>query len=480
MENGRRMMVPMIVAGMLAAMFCQAGTAAEQEGLNISQAHSWLPRITAYVDLLDSNGEPVTNLKANQFSASVQERPIKVVQVQPFEESGEGVAYIFLVDVSKSISDSQFEEMRKAINAWIEGMSPLDRMAIYSFGEEYKPVIDFTADQQDLKNALATLRPTDRRTLIHLALERALELSKRSDKGLPARRAIVVLTDGKDEGSGLTAEDVIRRSIPSGTQPAIPIYAIGYSRLPAKEKQIYLDELHRFAVVSGGLFQEAEARPLAETYGQMNRAIRRVSVLHMECDGCRPDLQSHALQISVNLGGMIQNSTVGVIFLGPPPPSWWSKWGMFVIGGSILLVIVVGVLAIARREQSKPVLTVDSPSPWLSGTTGPVETQPTPKLKVKLDVVKGRDAGSVHEIGLYERASIGRNKDCELVIADGDISSRQCELILEDGRVFLRDAGSTNGTMLNGVRISARERLETGDTIGLGHTELRITIGQVQ
>lgn len=465
----------LMVIGGLAALLSTFALAAEGGGFVISQTSSWLPRITAYVDFLDENGEPVNNIRVDQFSASVQERPVKVVQALPFEDSGEGVAYIFLIDISKSIEDSQFDEMRQAVYAWIDGMKPADRMAIYAFGDDSKTVIDFTSGKQDLKDALATLKPVDGRTLVHLALDRALDLGNRSDVGLPGRRAIVVLTDGKDEGSGLTAEDVIRRKITSGTQPAIPIYAIGYSHLPPKERRVYLDELHRFAVVSGGAFEEAGARPLRETYAQMNRAIRRVFVLQMECNDCKPDLQAHSLQISANVGGIVQSSMSTVRFQGLPQPSLWTRWGMWAIGGAILLAVVIGAVSLTKRKQKE---TVDFPPPVFGA--GGIRTEPAPRLRIKLDVIKGRDPGAVHEIGLHERAAIGRSNGCELALSGDDISGRHCELTLEEGRVFLRDSGSTNGTMLNGVKIAGRERVETGDVIRLGHTELRITIGQAQ
>jgi hypothetical protein len=478
MENRWRIVGKLIALGLVAGMLPKSAAAAEIARFAVSQSYAWLPRITAYVDLLDTNGEPVTGLRASTFLASVQERPVKIVQIQPFAESGEGVAYIFLIDISKSISVSQFEEMRQAINTWIDGMTPVDRMAIFTFGDECKSVIDFTSEKQELKNSIAPLAPTDGKTLIHLALQHALELSKRSDKGLPVRRAVVVLSDGKDEGSGLTADDLVQRSISSGTQPSLPIYAIGYSHLPPNEKQRYLDELHRFAVVSGGLFREAESRPLADTYAEMNHAIRRVLVLRMECDECRPDLQAHSLQISANLGGAVQSATAPVIFLGPPLPSWWSRWGIFVIGGGVLFAIIIGIVLLAKGGQKEPPNVVDLPFPQPGPP--PTMTEPAPRLNIRLDMLNGRNQGSVHEIGLYDRARIGRSNDCELVLAGSDISNRHCELILEGERVFLHDLRSTNGTMLNGVPIVARERLETGDIIRLGDTELRITIGPLR
>ena len=43
--------------------------------------------------------------------------------------------------------------------------------------------------------------------------------------------------------------------------------------------------------------------------------------------------------------------------------------------------------------------------------------------------------------------------------------------------IFLRDLGSTNGTYHNGRRISV-SRLQTGDTIGIGRTVLKLQVSR--
>jgi pSer/pThr/pTyr-binding forkhead associated (FHA) protein len=54
------------------------------------------------------------------------------------------------------------------------------------------------------------------------------------------------------------------------------------------------------------------------------------------------------------------------------------------------------------------------------------------------------------------------------------MSGRHCELVLENGLVLVRDLGSRNGTLVNGVPIRTVHRLEDGDVILVGDTELRV------
>ena len=108
--------------------------------------------------------------------------------LKPFEASGEGVAYIFLVDISKSLTPKQFDGIRDALGAWVVDLEPKDWGAVIAFGSESRVVVDFTQDKDELQAGLASLGPTDNRTLLHRALHDALELSQRRDEGIPGRR----------------------------------------------------------------------------------------------------------------------------------------------------------------------------------------------------------------------------------------------------------------------------------------------------
>ncbi|MGA9761816.1 MAG: DUF3662 and FHA domain-containing protein [Gaiellaceae bacterium] len=67
---------------------------------------------------------------------------------------------------------------------------------------------------------------------------------------------------------------------------------------------------------------------------------------------------------------------------------------------------------------------------------------------------------------------LGRSRDCDVHIADPNVSRRHAEVRSEGNGVYtLIDLGSTNGTELNGKRVS-HERLSEGDTIAIGAVEL--------
>ena len=73
--------------------------------------------------------------------------------------------------------------------------------------------------------------------------------------------------------------------------------------------------------------------------------------------------------------------------------------------------------------------------------------------------------------------TIGRSRDCDIVLADSGVSRRHAAIRpLDDGWV-LEDLGSTNGVLLNGREVRGEERLTPGDRVALGSTEIVCEVG---
>ena len=66
---------------------------------------------------------------------------------------------------------------------------------------------------------------------------------------------------------------------------------------------------------------------------------------------------------------------------------------------------------------------------------------------------------------------IGRADDSTLVLTDDFASSRHARLTNRSGQWYVEDLGSTNGTLVNGRRIT-RQPLADGDVIRIGHSVL--------
>lgn len=73
--------------------------------------------------------------------------------------------------------------------------------------------------------------------------------------------------------------------------------------------------------------------------------------------------------------------------------------------------------------------------------------------------------------------TIGRKAGCDIVIAyDKSISSKHCAIKVVGGKFFITDLQSSNGTFVNGNRISKDTEIFAGNKIGLGRLELRFDV----
>jgi pSer/pThr/pTyr-binding forkhead associated (FHA) protein len=70
---------------------------------------------------------------------------------------------------------------------------------------------------------------------------------------------------------------------------------------------------------------------------------------------------------------------------------------------------------------------------------------------------------------------VGRQSGCDVRLEMPWISRRHCCLALVCDGVAVRDLGSTNGTRINGRRVSAG-RLRPGDELTIGHARYRLTV----
>lgn len=100
----------------------------------------------------------------------------------------------------------------------------------------------------------------------------------------------------------------------------------------------------------------------------------------------------------------------------------------------------------------------------------PTEAVSVEELGLHREVVTLTANGSRYEID-KRRTVIGRSKDCDLQLVDPNVSRRHAEVRQEGTAFWLVDLDSTNGVVVNGQRLK-RAKLESGDTITLGSTEL--------
>ncbi|MBF0553862.1 MAG: VWA domain-containing protein [Nitrospirae bacterium] len=475
----------------------------------VEQAFVKLPNIKVYAGMPDPNS--VDNKTGDndtgkiQITGSLGTVQTTTAEILPFAQSGEGIGYVFLVDISESLKLPQFEHMREAISGLIGNMARKDMAAIITFGKDVRVVCDYTADKNELKTKINALKPTDNLTQLHRGLTRAVEMGRRKDASLPARKVIITLSDGEDDfAGGMTKDEVIDIL----KVDRIPIYAIGFYNPPATpKKDEHLKTLGEFARRSGGELIRANDLPLSEIYTILHNRIRNSYIINLACAGCTGDGQAYRLQLVLTEGTKQITDGMDVRVLPraraarapsavpAPVPAASDAQGraaqftVYPVSAAIVLIVVLITVIVMRRRQRRQQQNNALPDRTDDTTMAQrpkeehLRDEPQPPLpqrgiRFKFTVIGPARKTMAYEAVLDKPIVMGRNRAyCAVTIADDiEISGVHCEISRSGGKFYIKDLGSTNGTLVNGVSLMSVQKIDDGDTITLGQTELRVSI----
>jgi adenylate cyclase len=74
---------------------------------------------------------------------------------------------------------------------------------------------------------------------------------------------------------------------------------------------------------------------------------------------------------------------------------------------------------------------------------------------------------------LKPKLVVGRRESCDIVLQFPNVSGVHCELSIDEGHWVVQDLGSSNGTKVNGSRVT-RQQLDSGDRIAFGRNAFEI------
>ncbi|MBC8531378.1 FHA domain-containing protein [Gehongia tenuis] len=93
-----------------------------------------------------------------------------------------------------------------------------------------------------------------------------------------------------------------------------------------------------------------------------------------------------------------------------------------------------------------------------------------------MEVVEGPEEIMGRRYGLKLESIIGRGRSCDVNVEDASISRSHCRIYFKQGKWYVEDAGSRNGTFLNGKKVSRPKRIYHRDILKLGDVEFDMTL----
>ena len=135
---------------------------------------------------------------------------------------------------------------------------------------------------------------------------------------------------------------------------------------------------------------------------------------------------------------------------------------------------VAGDMTFAKRDEARAAAVVEPPAEEEKKTGKLVGPQMPPGKRLSLAVINGPDAGSVYRIE-KPRVTIGRT-GADLALNDSEISRAHAAVEIRDTTYLLEDLKSTNGTLVDGQRITGMTELQNQSEFQVGGSTLMLIV----
>ena len=214
--------------------------------------------VELYTSVTDRQGRPVEGLTARDFKVEEDGVPQTIARFE--RVSNLPIHAAVALDVSASMEDSLDQARAAALQFLETSVRPKDRAAVITFNDRPYLAVKFTKDVNALASGLAGLK-AERGTALYDTIVFTLFYFN----GVKGQRAILLLSDGKDEGSRFGWEDALDYARRAG----VAIYPIGLG--PQVEKP----KLKKLAEETGGrAFFLEDASGLTPVYAAIEEELR--------------------------------------------------------------------------------------------------------------------------------------------------------------------------------------------------------------
>ena len=243
--------------------------------------------VPIFVSVVDRNGQTRTDIDRSQFRIMDESAEGKIIEFgKAFDQP---ISIALVLDSSASMTYSM-QHAAKAASEFVErALKNGDRCSVTAVQDVPRRKQPLTADRGAVAAALEGIEPSGQTALYDGVASAIREL--RDEKN---RRAIVVLTDGSDNASNWSFEELQKLAREAG----IPIYFIAYEG--GEEVARELDRLRFLATETGGFVATATEQNLMAKYNEIENDLRaQFAILYQVSDFGKSN-QYRRVRVTIN------------------------------------------------------------------------------------------------------------------------------------------------------------------------------------
>ena len=448
-------------------------------------------------------------LKEEGYTMTLDQAPVSIQSISALKDAETETTWLFVVDLS-ILGAKQLAKTKAILTGVLLGSGTVlgakDKVAVYTTGMTAKN-IQLTNDSAEIQRQIEALKQDRGSNQLYAQAAAALNYLE-TGKDVQDRRVLVLISSGTNETStGMTYEELSEKL--QKTKTTVYTFAL---KADSKKVEKY-NALARSS--AGGQFYEIPVNS-ASVDSEVQELIRNEK--RFRCFSANPaeaEIKGKTISVSrtdntrvsdsIDLTSdqqVVLNNAVERVKVTPTPipetgeESDEGKKGeneggldtvqIALIAGAAVLVILVITLIVRKskkKEKNSPApAPVPGPYEESDGKTEVVnnQAQAVSSLMVKLDSV-GLDETKTYSSPMVDELVIGRvPKQSRLIVPDPKVSGANSKLTYENRVMYIEDLGSTNGTQLNGMKVTGKVVVHQQDTIRIGQTNLRISWEKVK
>ncbi|MCL1833529.1 MAG: VWA domain-containing protein [Leptospirales bacterium] len=459
--------------------------------INSVDAKTDFPKIKVTLSVVGIDNNDISGLDEENILVFEDGYRVNYVSIKNLPPAADPVHLVLAIDSSKSIKDDYLDKIKKDAENIAGAAGEDDNIAVLRFNDEVKLLNNFSSNRTVIKNSIMSVERHGSRTLLMDGIYDSIKLLSNINS---SRKGVVVFTDGKDEGSVLSSNDIIKAAKEFG----IPIYFI--TTPDCKE----LNFVNRISKLTDGRTVGGNKNS-ADIYKMILSRIKNIYEINYQSIA-KADNSRHSLEVRLKYGNIKDQDTTEFtaernffnINILKDPHILLILLILLCILFFFLLILFIKRGAKSERKSESSVKNIRNNFKNLKNNDNNIFDDEIYSRDVSIEYLRKSESFDENapvempdilysQVWLHPKDSnkacekfrlikneitIGSGKENPIQIIDDGVSNKHSRIRRIKGGYYLYDLISDTGTYLNGKKILRPKLLHDWDEITIGRDTL--------